>query len=175
MTMLSSRIPETEYESICNLLLNQRQSASECSHVRAHKVQDCGDTSGKVRTGAGLIFTFKKSLPSDCMSAALHRAWPGDGRRGYTHNQQGDKLFCVGFRPKCRKAKTPFTFKFSAFTWEFKKITVSFCTLKSLSCSYRVECEFPPAPTCNRWAGRDAKLSVCTWLFHADLKALSAT
>lgn len=122
MTMLSSRIPETEYESICNLLLNQRQSASECSHVRAHKVQDCGDILSKVKTGAGFIFTFKKSLPSNCMSTALHRAWPSDGRRGHTHNYQGDKLFCVGFQPKCRKAKTPFTFKFSAFTWELKKL-----------------------------------------------------
>lgn len=72
--MLSSRIPETEYESICNFLLNQQQSASECSHVRAHKVQDGGDTLSKVKTGAGFIFTFKKSLPSNCMSTALHRA-----------------------------------------------------------------------------------------------------
>lgn len=103
-------------------LQSSLESAAESSHVRAHNVQDCGDTLSKVRTGASLIFTFKKSLPSDCMSAARHRAWPGDGRRGYTHNKWGDKLFCVGFRPKCKKAKTPFTFKFSAFTWEFKRL-----------------------------------------------------
>lgn len=140
--MSSAPIPERQYESICNLLLNQRHSASECSHVRARTVQDCRDTVSTVGTGAGLFFYFQKVF-AQRLHDTLHRAWPGYGRRAYTHKKQGDKLFCVGFRPKCRKAKTSFTCKFSAFTWEsnFKNYRQLLCAEKSilqLLCGVRV-------------------------------------